>query len=117
MTLNRREFVGLIGAAAVGAAADQPHSLILIDSDDAARMRDFARRDRTALADNLDKLAAAALGAGPWSVTYHRPAGLNVNAGPEIFNQLTSSRKFPNEIFTGSPSSMEPIEKMVGRQF
>ena len=42
MTLNRREFVGLIGAAAVAAAADQPNSQIPIDSEDAARMRDFA---------------------------------------------------------------------------
>src|SRR5580704_6850766 len=82
MTLNRREFVGLIGAAAVAAAADQPHSQILIDFEDGARMRDFAKRDRAALADQL---ASAALLAGPWSVTYHRPAGLNVNAGPNDY--------------------------------
>ncbi len=48
MTLNRREFVGLIGAAAVGAAADQAHAQILIDSEDAARMRDFVKRERAA---------------------------------------------------------------------
>jgi len=60
MTLSRREFVGLIGTAAVAAAADQPHSQILIDSEDAARMRDFVKRHRAALADTLarlDKLA------------------------------------------------------------
>lgn len=43
--------------------------------------------------------------------------GLNVNAGPEIFQQIISSRHFPNEIFTGSPGNMQPIEQMVGRQF
>jgi hypothetical protein len=86
--LDRREFVGLIGAAAMAAAADQPHSQILIDSEDAARMRDFAKGGRAALADNLakvDKLATEALGDGPWSVTYKRPAGLNVNAGPNDY--------------------------------
>jgi spermidine synthase len=43
--------------------------------------------------------------------------GLNVNAGPEIFQQIISGRKFPNEIFTGSEAPMQPIEQMVGRQF
>jgi len=43
--------------------------------------------------------------------------GLNTNAGPEIFNAITSSRHFPNETFVGSPASMAPIQQMVGRQF
>ncbi len=43
--------------------------------------------------------------------------GLNVNAGPEIFQQIISSRQFPNEIFRGSPEAMQPIQQMVGRQF
>jgi spermidine synthase len=43
--------------------------------------------------------------------------GLNQNLGPEIFQQIVSGRKFPNEIFSGSPQSMQPIEQMVGRQF
>ncbi len=43
--------------------------------------------------------------------------GLNVNAGPEIFQQIISSRHFPNEVFTGSPAAMQPIEQMVGRAF
>ena len=43
--------------------------------------------------------------------------GLNVNAGPEIFQQIISGRKFPNEIFSGSAASMQPIEQMVGRSF
>ncbi len=43
--------------------------------------------------------------------------GLNVNAGPEIFQQIISSRQFPNAIFSGSPELMQPIQQMVGRQF
>ena len=78
MTLNRREFVGLATAAAVTRAAEQPPSPILIDAGTAGRMRDFTKRDRAAL---VDKLATEALRAGPWSVTYRRPSGLNVDAG------------------------------------
>ena len=43
--------------------------------------------------------------------------GLNQNLGPDIFQQIISGRKFPNDIFTGSPGAMQPIEQMVGRQF
>jgi Alginate lyase len=82
MRLNRREFVGLFGAAAVTAAAERPPSLLLIDSKSGGLMRDFAKRDRAPL---IDKLATEALRAGPWSVTYHRPSGLNVNAGPNDY--------------------------------
>jgi len=83
MTLDRRKFMSLAGAAAVSAtAADQSQSLILIDSNSAARMRDFAKRER---AQVIDKLAAEALSAGPWSVTFQRPSGLNVDAGPNDY--------------------------------
>jgi hypothetical protein len=88
MTLHRRGFLALAGAAAGSVAAaraadrDAPPSLILFDSASAARARDFARRDRPAL---IDKLAAAALAAGPWSVTNHRPSGLGVTAGPHDY--------------------------------
>jgi len=43
--------------------------------------------------------------------------GLNVNAGPEIFQQIISSRQFPNAIFSGSATNLLPIQQMVGRQF
>jgi Alginate lyase len=82
MTLHRREFFGLVGAATLANAADAPHSLILTDAAGAGRMRDFAKQDRAPL---IDKLAADALSAGPWSVTYHRPSGLNVNAAPNDY--------------------------------
>jgi Alginate lyase len=82
MEISRREFFGLTAAAAVAAAAGQPHSLLLIDSESGARMRDFTRRERAPL---IDKLATEALSAGPWSVTFQRPSGLNVNAGPNDY--------------------------------
>jgi spermidine synthase len=43
--------------------------------------------------------------------------GLNQNLGPDIFQQIISGRKFPNDIFTGSAAAMQPIEQMVGRSF
>jgi hypothetical protein len=58
-------------------AADRPRTLLLATEEHARRMRDLAK-DRAAL---LDKLAESALRAGPWSVTYHRPAGLGVDSG------------------------------------
>jgi hypothetical protein len=82
MDLNRREFFGLAAAAAVAAAANQPRSLILIDSESGERMRGFTKRDRAPL---VDRLASEALLAGPWSVTFHRPSGLNVNAEPNDY--------------------------------
>ncbi len=43
--------------------------------------------------------------------------GLNVNAGPEIFQQIIAPRQFPNGIFSGSPENLQPIQQMVGRSF
>ncbi len=43
--------------------------------------------------------------------------GLNTNAGDEIFRQIISGRRFPNEIFSGSAASMAPIQQMIGRQW
>ena len=88
MTLHRRRFLALAGAAAGSAAAaraadtDVPPSLILFDSASAARARDFAKRDRPAV---IDKLATEALRPAPWSVTMHRPSGLGVTAGPHDY--------------------------------
>lgn len=82
MPLNRREFFALAAATAVASAASRPQSLILIDSASGARMRDFTKRDRAPL---VDKLASDALRAGPWSVTFNRPSGLNVNAEPNDY--------------------------------
>src|SRR5262249_27634131 len=53
-------------------------SMILLNEKDAARIRGSLSPDRAAA---LDKLIAAALKAGPWSVTSHRPSGLGVTAG------------------------------------
>jgi len=78
--LTRRSF--LAGAGLSLAVADRSRSLILVKESDAGRMRDFVRRDRAGL---VEELADRALAAGPWSVSYHRPAGLNVEAGPNDY--------------------------------
>jgi hypothetical protein len=82
MRLNRREFLGAIGAACAAAGAEPGRSLILVDEAGAQRLRDFVKRER---AEVVERLASAALKAGPWSVTFQRPSGLGVNAGPNDY--------------------------------
>jgi hypothetical protein len=82
MPFTRREFIGVLGVSAAVRAAGTSRTLILISESDAARMRAALTPRRTAL---LKRHAAAALAAGPWSVTTHRPSGLNVNAGPHDY--------------------------------
>lgn len=83
MTLHRRGFLALASSAAASAiASDAAPSLLLLDQASAARMRDYARKNQSAIVDGL---AAEALAAGPWSVTAHRPSGLGVAAGPHDY--------------------------------
>jgi hypothetical protein len=80
MNLSRRTFA-LTGAAALLRAdttAPEPPALLLLTDKEARRIRGSLTSNRLAA---LDKLAAAALKAGPWSVTSHRPSGLGVTAG------------------------------------
>lgn len=56
--------------------------MLLLRKADAGKLRAFALADRRA---RIEVLAAAALKAGPWSVTYKRPEGLNVDAGPHDY--------------------------------
>jgi hypothetical protein len=80
MNLTRRTFA-LTGAAALlraDSTAPEPPALLLLSDTEARRIRGSLIRDRAAV---LDKLAAEALKAGPWSVTSHRPSGLGVTAG------------------------------------
>jgi hypothetical protein len=79
LTINRRDF--LCAACALPALlAHQAHSraLILLTSDDAEHVR--ASLDATHR-EIFEHLAAEALHAGPWSVTYHRPQGGLTQAG------------------------------------
>ena len=78
--ITRRHFIA--GATFTLAAAGKARSLILITEADAARMRDALKADRRQL---IDKAASSALGAGPWSVTSHRPTGVKVEAGPNDY--------------------------------
>jgi len=83
MMFSRRQFLGAAAAAgAVARAAEEPRSVILISEADAARMGRALTAERIAL---IDRLSSSALGAGPWSVTKHRPSGLGVNAGPHDY--------------------------------
>lgn len=78
--VTRRLFLAGAAAAALP-AADRKPSLILLSETDAARMRDALTAERRAL---IETQAAAALKAGPWSVTYRRPTGI-VEAGPNDY--------------------------------
>lgn len=74
--ITRRLFLAGAAAAAMPAAGRTP-SFILLTESDAGRMRDSLTAERRAW---LEGQTASALKAGPWSVTYHRPAGI-VEAG------------------------------------
>jgi hypothetical protein len=80
--MTRRNFLAAATAAMAGAApASRP--LLFVTEAEIRRMRDFIRTDRAAL---IGRNAATAMRAGPWSVTFHRPApGLKVNAGPNDY--------------------------------
>jgi hypothetical protein len=70
MALNRRHF--LAGMTALLAAQEKSPSNLLIDAAQLSRMRAQAKSKHLEM---IDGLASAALKAGPWSVTYHRPTG------------------------------------------
>jgi hypothetical protein len=77
--MNRRHFLGSL--ASVLAATERRRPLILVTEEQARRMR-AAAKERSAI---FEKLAASALNAGPWSVTYKRPTGVKVDAGPNDY--------------------------------
>jgi hypothetical protein len=79
--ISRRTFLAAAAVAPRLASAESAPSLIFLDAGDPPRLRDFARRNRAVL---LDRYASAALKSGPWSVTFHRPAGLDVPANDYV---------------------------------
>jgi hypothetical protein len=80
MNLSRRQF--LAGITTILAAQDRKPSYVLITAEQASRMQGLVKGNR---GDMLDRFAGAALKAGPWSVTLQRPAGLNIDAGPNDY--------------------------------
>lgn len=78
--LSRRHF--LAATATVLVAADRRRDLLYVSEAGAARMRDTITAERRAM---LERNASNALTAGPWSVTFERPKGLLVNAGPHDY--------------------------------
>jgi alginate lyase len=81
MPLDRRSFLFTLGALAF-AADRRDRRLLMVRTGDLARLRDIVEKDKPEL---LDALIKRALAAGPWSVTYHRPTGLETNAGPHDY--------------------------------
>ena len=79
--ITRRLFLAGAGAAVLAPAADRKPFLLMLSESDAARMRDGLTADRRTW---LEGQVNAALKAGPWSVTFHRPGGI-VEAGPNDY--------------------------------
>ena len=83
MTPTRRQFLATpLALAAAGSGRAAPGSMFFFTSSELLRMSAFARRDR---ADFINKRVKSALSAGPWSVTYKRPEGLGIDAGPHDY--------------------------------
>ena len=78
--MDRRRF--LWGMSSLLAAQERPRPCLLVTAEQAVRMREALKGERAA---RLNRFAGSALETGPWSVTYHRPAGLNVSAGPHDY--------------------------------
>jgi hypothetical protein len=73
--MNRRAFLAAI--AALAAAQSKPFGCLLVSDEQLERMRVVVKQKRS---DVIDELLGKALKAGPWSVTFHRPTGLNLAA-------------------------------------
>src|SRR5690242_15924312 len=81
MQLDRRSFLLALGALSM--ANDRPaRPLLLAKKSDLDRMREWVAKDKPEL---IEALVKKALGAGPWSVTYHRPSGIETSAGPHDY--------------------------------
>jgi Alginate lyase len=81
MPLDRRSFFFTLGALTL--AADRPsRSLLMVKKSDLGHLRDVVAKEKPEL---LDALVKKALAAGPWSVTFHRPAGVETGAGPHDY--------------------------------
>ena len=79
--MNRRAFVtGMSSLLAAQGRPEQP--CLLATAEQVSKIRGALRPGQKAL---LGELAGAAQKAGPWSVTAHRPAGLNISAGPHDY--------------------------------
>lgn len=75
MLMNRRGF--LAGMAAVAAAQSKSPGCLMVSGAQLERMRPAAKDRSTPV---IYSLVEKALKAKPWSVTFHRPTGLNLSA-------------------------------------
>ena len=107
--ISRRIFLAAAGIAPRFASAASAPSLILLGASDAPRLRDFARRNKATM---VDRLASAALTAGPWSVTFHRPAGLDVPANDYVSD---APYHWPDPAHPGGPYIRKDGERFPDR--
>jgi hypothetical protein len=109
--MERRRFLALT-AGLFSPVAPPEKSLLLLSAGDAGRMRDRLRSDPAA--SRLRKMSAAALEAGPWSVTFHRPTGVGAQAGP---NDYVSEGPYwwPDPKNPGGPYIRKDGERNPGR--
>jgi Alginate lyase len=73
--MNRRAFLAAITALA--AAQSKPSGCLLVSVEQLERMRVVVKQKPS---DVINESAGKALKAGPWSVTFHRPTGMNLSA-------------------------------------
>ncbi len=78
--MNRRQFV--FGMSSLAGAQERVRACLMATAEQAGKMRAAVSGERAAL---LGSFADSAMEAGPWSVTYHRPTGLNLGAGPHDY--------------------------------
>jgi hypothetical protein len=78
--MNRRKF--LAGLTVALSAQSAPTPCLLLAPGQATKMRSGLA---AATNSQFERFATSALKSGPWSVTSHRPEGLNVNAGPHDY--------------------------------
>jgi hypothetical protein len=81
--MNRRQFLALTGAG-FAMAAESPSPLLFFAPEEGRKMREFATKD-TAVQQKIRRLGERAMKDGPWSVTYHRPAGVDATVGPNDY--------------------------------
>jgi Alginate lyase len=81
--MNRRRFLALPAFVLASRAASRT-ALVFVSAEEAAAMRKALDRD-PARQQVFRGLARRALGAGPWSVTFHRPSGVEASTGPHDY--------------------------------
>lgn len=81
MPLDRRTFLATLAVLSLGTSRSG-NPLLMLRKRDLDRLRQQVAKNKPELLDGLIKKALAS---GPWSVTFHRPEGLETAAGPHDY--------------------------------